>query len=107
MAKVFNLSDNDQGMHKHAIKKKYELSALLKKNLKRKGEKKTTSVFKTTFMHTKKTKSASKKKLSDEICLSTKIDLQLIKNSEKTLGSFKVTGKQFCVANKKKVSHTV
>ena len=60
---LFYLSDYDQGIHKHAIRKKIETQCFWKKNITINGKKSTFCVSRTTLCSQKKIRLRLKKKI--------------------------------------------
>ena len=78
---IFKLSDIDQGIQKHAIQKKSEISVFLKKKLSEK-KKLLLSYLELRYAHKKNCRHNF---FSENVCLRTKLDLQLKKITKKNL----------------------
>ena len=76
---IFILSDIDQGIHKHALQKKYEFSGFLKKKLSEK-KKANIIVYRTTLCTPKFKFCMRNFFFSENVCLCTKFDLRLKKS---------------------------
>ena len=79
---TFKLSDIDQGIHKHAIQKKKESSAFLKKKIWVKRKKLRLSYPGLRYAHKKLVFACKKIFFSENVCLRTKFDLRLKKNKK-------------------------
>ena len=76
---IFKLSDIDQGIHKHAIQKKYEFSAFLKKKLNEK--KKSNIIVSRTTLRTRKIKFCMQKNSFGKCLFAYKIRFALEKKN--------------------------
>ena len=91
--RIFNLSDIDQGIYKHAIQIKTGVFSLFKKIIQGNGKKIQFLCIEYYIMHTKKVNLHAKFFLSENVCLSTKIDLQFKKI--KNFGSISILLENF------------